>query len=256
MFGINVSNLIFRIKINPVKQPIQSNSVGSWRMSHCWTSSFNYHFDHGFVVFEHIQQSFLMRRLDVWGNTINVQLRLILRRMCVGTKSTSFNCSTFCLLLTFWILVLEWGVAPVSWMLWCVGSTLLLVERSSSITMSQRSRAGNPSIPNPASRENISDSVELCEREVCFLHIQLTGRNVLLPKKYTRHLLRLILSPQSHQQSLSLETHPVCNAVPCFTHDNTVGNRSCDELRNRSCEPSVTCVSPFGEGSCKLVDRP
>ena len=29
MFGINVSSLNFRIKINPVKQPIQSNSVGS-----------------------------------------------------------------------------------------------------------------------------------------------------------------------------------------------------------------------------------
>ena len=29
MLGVNVSNLNFRIKINPVKQPIQSNSVGS-----------------------------------------------------------------------------------------------------------------------------------------------------------------------------------------------------------------------------------
>ena len=28
----------------------------------------------------------------------------------------------------------------------------------------------------------IHDSVELCETEVCFLHIQLTGTNVLLPK--------------------------------------------------------------------------
>ena len=29
MFGINVSNRNFRIEINPVKHPIQSNSVGS-----------------------------------------------------------------------------------------------------------------------------------------------------------------------------------------------------------------------------------
>ena len=29
MFGINFSNLNFRINVNPVKQPIQSNSVGS-----------------------------------------------------------------------------------------------------------------------------------------------------------------------------------------------------------------------------------
>ena len=40
MFGINVSNLNFRIKINPAKQPTQSNSVGSWHMSHCGTPAF------------------------------------------------------------------------------------------------------------------------------------------------------------------------------------------------------------------------
>ena len=34
----------------------------------------------------------------------------------------------------------------------------------------------------PASREIISASVELCETEVCFLHIQLIGTNVWLPK--------------------------------------------------------------------------
>ena len=31
---------------------------------------------------------------------------------------------------------------------------------------------------NPASKEMISDSVELCETEDCFLHIQLIGTNV------------------------------------------------------------------------------
>ena len=31
---------------------------------------------------------------------------------------------------------------------------------------------------NPASKEMISDSVELCETEVCFLYIQLIGTNV------------------------------------------------------------------------------
>ena len=34
----------------------------------------------------------------------------------------------------------------------------------------------------PAPREMISYSVELCETEVCFLHIQLVGTNVWLPK--------------------------------------------------------------------------
>ena len=49
-------------------------------------------------------------------------------------------------------------------------------------TKSQRVRAGIPSVRKPASREMISASVELCETEVCFLHIQLNGTNVWLPK--------------------------------------------------------------------------
>ena len=48
--------------------------------------------------------------------------------------------------------------------------------------------------------------------------------------KYTRHLMRLILIPQRHQQSLSLGTNPVCNAVPRFPHDNIVESKSCDEF--------------------------
>ena len=36
----------------------------------------------------------------------------------------------------------------------------------------------------PASREMISASVELCETEVCFLHIQPIGTNVSLPNMH------------------------------------------------------------------------
>ena len=61
-------------------------------------------------------------------------------------------------------------------------------------------------------------------------------------QKYTRHLLRLILSPQDRQHSLSLETNPVCNAVQCFPHDNMVENRLCDECK-KSALPSV-CHMP------------
>ena len=50
------------------------------------------------------------------------------------------------------------------------------------ITKSQRSRASSPSIRNPASKEITSDSVELCETEICFPHIQLSGTKVRLPK--------------------------------------------------------------------------
>ena len=60
------------IQVDSIKQPIMSNSVGSGNMSHCRTPSLYNHLDHCFVVFKHIQQSFLMRRIDVWGNKINI----------------------------------------------------------------------------------------------------------------------------------------------------------------------------------------
>ena len=49
---------------------------------------------------------------------------------------------------------------------------------------SQKSSAGVASNLNPSSKEMFSDSIELCETEVCFLHIQLIGTNVWLPKMH------------------------------------------------------------------------
>ena len=49
---------------------------------------------------------------------------------------------------------------------------------------SHQSRAGIESNLNPASKEMISDSVELCETDVCFLHIQLGRTNVWLPNMH------------------------------------------------------------------------
>ena len=80
-------------------------------------------------------------------------------------------------------LLMEWSLVPhkSAWLsLPCLA--VFFVERNTSITMCQRSRVGRPSMRNPASKEMISDSVELCETNVCFLHIQLMGTNVLLPK--------------------------------------------------------------------------
>ena len=85
----------------------------------------------------------------------------------------------------------------------------------------------NP-VQSQSSLQMISDSVELCETEVCFLHIQLTGIKVRHPKN-TRRLLKLISNLQDLPRSQSLETVPICNAVLCFPHDNTVENRLCDE---------------------------
>ena len=119
----------------------------------------------------------------------NVQLRLTLRRMCVGWYiihiwQQLLNLSLFRF---SWCsdLVLFMKCSPVlhkfPWVcLPCLA--VLFVERNTSITTSQKSRAGNPSMGFPASREMISDSVELCETERCFLHIQLMGTNFRLPK--------------------------------------------------------------------------
>ena len=49
---------------------------------------------------------------------------------------------------------------------------------------SHKSIARNPSHLNPSSKEKLSDSVELCETEVSFLHIQRIGTNVCLPKTH------------------------------------------------------------------------
>ena len=144
VFGVNTFDLDLGVQVNPVKQPIKSNSVGSEHMSYRRTSSFNYHFDHGFVVFK------------------NVQLGFTLKRKCVGGYVIHLT-QLFNLLFSFDMLVLGFGIknCPVSWWLVCLGWTLLLVERSTSTTMSPISRASNPSTRNPASREMTSDSVEM-----------------------------------------------------------------------------------------------
>ena len=142
-------------------------------------------------------------------------------------------------------------------MLACLGWTLLLVERNTSITMSQKTRAGNPSIRNPVSIQRYD--LRLCgavrDRSLFLAH-PTDWDQMFCFQKYTRHLLRLIPSPQDLQQSLSLERNTVCNAEPCFPHDNVVGNRLCDEYK----KPALLIVchmrESFCDCSCKLVNRP
>ena len=57
MFGVNVADLNFGVQIDPVKQPIQNNSVGSWNMPHCGTSTFGNHFDCSLIVLKDTQHS-------------------------------------------------------------------------------------------------------------------------------------------------------------------------------------------------------
>ena len=87
------SNLNFRIKINPVNQPIQRNSVGSWHMSHCGTSAFDYHLNHGFINLKDIQQSIGTIMCSAWWNVINIG------QIEIGVRSWNL------------LRIFDWGVA-------------------------------------------------------------------------------------------------------------------------------------------------
>ena len=71
-FGVDVLDLDFGVQISSIEQPVKRNSVSPGNVSHCGTPPFNDHLDLCFVVFKHIQQSFLMRRLDVLMGTQSI----------------------------------------------------------------------------------------------------------------------------------------------------------------------------------------
>ena len=62
-----------RVQVDSVKNPIKSNSVGSWHMSHCRTSPLCDHLDHCFVVFKDIQHGGRLRKFNVRKQFVNVK---------------------------------------------------------------------------------------------------------------------------------------------------------------------------------------
>ena len=68
----------------------------------------------------------------------------------------------------------------------------------------------------PSSEEITSDTVELCETAVCFLHIQLIGSSVRLPKMHK-------MPPDvDFESSRSTAKSKSCNNRQLFLHDNIV----------------------------------
>ena len=56
----------------------KSNSVGSGYMSHCWTSAFDDHFNHGFVILKNVEHRRKSRKLRVRRHTVNiVQIKIV-----------------------------------------------------------------------------------------------------------------------------------------------------------------------------------
>ena len=128
-------------------------------MSHCWTSAFNDHFVHCFVVFK------------------NVQLRLALRRMCLWGRNrlATFDQHLGFPLVWIWVCFAKRFPSHVCCqMLGLVGVFVLFVEHNTSTTTSHESRAGIPSIRSPASNEMISDSLDVWDTDVCFLHVHVS----------------------------------------------------------------------------------
>ena len=70
--GVNATDLNLGVQINPVKQPIQSNSVGPWNMPHCGTSTFDTHLSYCLIVLKDIQHSSGTRMRWIRWNVINV----------------------------------------------------------------------------------------------------------------------------------------------------------------------------------------
>ena len=103
-------------------------------VSHSWTPALDYHFDHGFVVFKHVQHRDGLGKFDVRKHTISVkQLRTIVLGWNFGLILLS--CAR------------HDAMPQVSLCWWIIGFTWLRLQWNTSIPQFQRSKAGIPSIP-------------------------------------------------------------------------------------------------------------
>ena len=148
-------------------------------------------------------------------------------------------------------------------LMWCHATSFLVLdlwvffhwvgeEWKTSITKSQRSRAGFPSMCKPASRENFQLLLS-CVRPKS---VSCTS-NFLVQMfdfhKYTRHLLMLILNLLDLLQNHSLEAVLICNVVlitklPAFTCVMNVWDQTCLTF--------VTSFCRFRYRTSKFVHRP
>ena len=146
-----------------VEQPIKSNSSSSWHVSHRWTSAL-------------WRSSWSqLRRLQRW--TTETRLEKSVRLWWRSPHATTVNISVS-LLFGFGFVISRTVFLLRDWLVFWYCSMNVTLQ----ITTSQRSRASSPSIRSPTSSEMISDFVQLGDTDVCFLHIQLMGANVRLPK--------------------------------------------------------------------------
>ena len=159
------------------------------------------------------QQSFVMRRFNVWGNENNIiQIiehfsRLPARDFCHGKQRNS----------PFYL-----GSE----------SSFHVLKQSDS---KNRERENSPSsILHP--KKWFLTLLNCVKTELCFLHIQLVGTNVWLSKCSTQSRFWVLkISPQNR----SLEIVPACIVSQYYRHDNILCIHMCDE-----------CVKSIETGVC------
>ena len=78
-FGVNKFDSYFGVRVDSVKQPIKSNSVGSGYMCHRRTSAFNDHLHHCFIVLKHVEQAWLRsEKVLRFDNVVHIRQLIIL----------------------------------------------------------------------------------------------------------------------------------------------------------------------------------
>ena len=163
--------LIWILELKLILSNNQSRAT-LWVLDTCLIAGlrpFHYHLNHCFIVLKDIQHSIGIIMFHAWWNVINVG------QIEIGVRGWN--------LFVHVLLMICRQVSP--WLSYIFGFVGFFGEEwNTSITKSQRSRAGIPSMRKPVSREITSASVELCETEICFLHIQLIGTNGWLPKMH------------------------------------------------------------------------
>ena len=209
-----VFDLDFRVQVDPVKQPIMRNPVGSGHVSHRRTSAF----DKSCWFPLHCLQQCKAKH-----HSGKVFACVITWSILNNSRSSRLEC--------FFVLVLVCFLCSLSGNKFsCTGR--FKEECNTSITDAHRSTAGIPSMRNPASKKITSDSGELCETEIWFFPHP-AGGNECSTSEDTES------SPDVHfESSRSPAESEIDNAVLYFPHGNSVFYHSCHGCKISN-EPSV-----------------
>ena len=174
---------------------------------------------------------------------------------CTFTRTWSILDKSTCVVVICLGLGVIFGLATVSRELGTIEFALPCVERKTSITTSHRSRAGKPTIRNPASKDMISDSVELWDADVsCTSNSwrQMFGFRIehKTPSRGWFWILNVPAKSESwknpnRQCSAVFPTLTILTVVICVMN-----------VWNYSGQTSVTSLSPFCDWSGKFVDWP